>query len=229
MAYPTQLQDAGVQGAGVYAARMRFSNPDQTYSGDPLGVPGDEPSSSITGPADARRTLNETREVVANFRVAPCLNAGERGTIYAEDSVHLQASNGQFVSAKNNGGGAVRADANTPSQWETFSLRMETAGCVESGDIVWFRTSDDYYLNINYSELPYSVDADWRVPSDKSAFTIYRRGGDGTIRPGDLVTLYGTWYGANYVRAEQGGGGRLLLDSYVEGSWETFKIIVARD
>ena len=46
----------------------RFSNPDQTYNGDPLGVPGDEHSSSVTGPADARRHLNETKVIVANLR-----------------------------------------------------------------------------------------------------------------------------------------------------------------
>ena len=43
-----------------------------------MGVPGDEPSSSVTGPADARRTLNETWRIVANFRVAPCLRDGMR-------------------------------------------------------------------------------------------------------------------------------------------------------
>ena len=35
MAYSTQLQDAVVRGQYL---RMRFSNPDQTYNGDPLGV-----------------------------------------------------------------------------------------------------------------------------------------------------------------------------------------------
>ena len=39
MAYPAQLQDAGV-GAASGVSRMRFSNPDQTYNGDPLGCAG---------------------------------------------------------------------------------------------------------------------------------------------------------------------------------------------
>ena len=66
MAYGQQCQDAGF---GCYELR-RFSNPELTYNGDPMGVPGGEPSSSVTGPADARRTLNETRRIVANFRTA---------------------------------------------------------------------------------------------------------------------------------------------------------------
>ena len=47
---------------------FRFSNPDQKHHGDPLGVPGSEPSDSWDGPADARRSLNNTRSVIANYR-----------------------------------------------------------------------------------------------------------------------------------------------------------------
>ena len=49
----------------------RFSNSNQRYpdeSGAVIGVPGDEPSDSADGPADAVRSLNGTRRVVANFR-----------------------------------------------------------------------------------------------------------------------------------------------------------------
>ena len=46
----------------------RFSNPRQTYRGHRLGVPGDEPTLSVDGPADAIRSLDGTRRVVANFR-----------------------------------------------------------------------------------------------------------------------------------------------------------------
>ena len=49
---------------------LRFSNPYQTYGGDRLGVPGDQVTSSATGPSDARRTLNNTRTTVANFRAS---------------------------------------------------------------------------------------------------------------------------------------------------------------
>ena len=46
----------------------RFSNPGQTWNGDPLGVPGDYPSSDVAGPADAARVLNLTRHSVAALR-----------------------------------------------------------------------------------------------------------------------------------------------------------------
>ena len=51
----------------------RFSNPRQKWpdeSGVPLGVPGDDPSDSVDGPADAVRSLNEMRRVIANYRAS---------------------------------------------------------------------------------------------------------------------------------------------------------------
>ena len=46
----------------------RFSNPRQRFRGVPLGVPGEEPTSSVDGPADAARSMNETRHHTANYR-----------------------------------------------------------------------------------------------------------------------------------------------------------------
>ena len=64
MAYDSQCRDAGFDCNEI----LRFSNPDRNYRGDRTGVPGDRHTSSVNGPADARRTLNNTRNVVANFR-----------------------------------------------------------------------------------------------------------------------------------------------------------------
>ena len=64
MAYNTQCSDADFHCEGI----LRFSNPDQTYNGDRMGVPGDRHTSSVNGPADARRALDNARNVVANFR-----------------------------------------------------------------------------------------------------------------------------------------------------------------
>ena len=63
MAYPNQCHD-------WFRCHplFRFSNPAQRWHGDPLGVPGDEPSDAVDGPADARRHLNSTRQIVARFR-----------------------------------------------------------------------------------------------------------------------------------------------------------------
>ena len=77
MSFGTQLQDAGFR----HHHLSRFSNPDLSYRGDPMGDPGTAPSSDPIGPADARRTINETRVTVANFRIAPCPGGGQDGAV----------------------------------------------------------------------------------------------------------------------------------------------------
>ena len=64
MAYVDQCSDAGL-GCGRI---LRFSNPNQSYLGDPLGGPGESRTSAVNGPADAARALNITRHSVAAFR-----------------------------------------------------------------------------------------------------------------------------------------------------------------
>ena len=65
MAYKTQCAD-------VYKScerLLRFSNPRQTWSGDPLGVPYEAGTSGVTGPADAATVLNRMGPAVAAWRV----------------------------------------------------------------------------------------------------------------------------------------------------------------
>ena len=52
---------------------LRFSNPNLTYRGEPLGVPGVHRTDEVTGPADAARAMkmNRMRDLVANYRSRP--------------------------------------------------------------------------------------------------------------------------------------------------------------
>ena len=72
MSYHDQCGDAGISCTKL----LRFSNPEMTWRDDPMGIPGDGPSTEVTGPSDARRTLNETRMTVANFRRSSARTAG---------------------------------------------------------------------------------------------------------------------------------------------------------
>ena len=69
----------------------RFSNPDAFYNGARTGVHGTRASSSKDGPADARRSLNNTARVVANFmpRIAP---DAEVVSVHAEGRVFRPGS-----------------------------------------------------------------------------------------------------------------------------------------
>ena len=64
MAYAHQCADARFRCDWL----LRFSNPNQSYLGDPLGVPGESRTLAVNGPADAVRALNLTRHSVAAFR-----------------------------------------------------------------------------------------------------------------------------------------------------------------
>ena len=68
MAYPNRCSTAGFNCPEL----LRFSNPDQTWLGDPLGVPSDEPETGIEGPADARLTINRTARWVGSYRSEAC-------------------------------------------------------------------------------------------------------------------------------------------------------------
>ena len=63
-----RCNDAGIQCLDI----NRFSNPDQTFRGDPLGVPADSPVTGPDGPADARLTINNSARWVGSFRSQAC-------------------------------------------------------------------------------------------------------------------------------------------------------------
>ena len=53
---------------------LRFSNPRQTYNGDPLGIAIAVDSTGVDGPADAVAVIDATAPVVANWRRDPATN-----------------------------------------------------------------------------------------------------------------------------------------------------------
>ena len=64
MAYRTQCADANYDCQRLF----RFSNPRQTWQGDPLGVPFGFGASGVTGPADAVAVINATGLAIAAWR-----------------------------------------------------------------------------------------------------------------------------------------------------------------
>ena len=95
----------------------RFSTPRQKYpdeSGVPLGVPGDEWTTSVDGPADAVRSLNDTRRLVANYRASaahctyalspPPPDVSAAGGVYR---VRVEAPPGCAWSARADGDGSA--------------------------------------------------------------------------------------------------------------------------
>ena len=103
MAYGSQCTDADIWCPEIW----RFSNPNQRYpdaNGDPLGVPGDGSSDAVDGPADAVRSLNDTRTFVANFR-----RSSTRCAYELSSSEHVVAAGG--------GAFSIRVAAETRCSW----------------------------------------------------------------------------------------------------------------
>ena len=68
MAYDDRCGNAGIDCERL----LRFSNPEQSYFGDPLGVPADSGAAGVDGPSDARLTLNNTARWVSSLRSEAC-------------------------------------------------------------------------------------------------------------------------------------------------------------
>ena len=79
-----------------------------TYNGDPMGVPADHPSTGVDGPADAVGTLNDRREITANFR---------RSSSSPTPRVHLTLS--PYWLAEDGGVSTVTATLHRPSSADT--------------------------------------------------------------------------------------------------------------
>ena len=157
MAYEWQCSDEGFRCPHV----ARYSDPDQRYPdgvGDPLGVPGEQPTDAVDGPADAVRSLNETRGLIAGFRQSATRCdyrlSDERREVPATGGVFSVevdgASNcpwtattfGDFLAVESNGMGlgagrlSYRVNANDgPARIGYLAVGSETLSVYQSGRI----------------------------------------------------------------------------------------------
>ena len=203
MSYATQLEDAGFR---QHHRLSRFSNPDQTYRGDPMGDPRTAPSSDPTGPADARRTINETRVTVANFRVAPCRGGGQDSAVCdrkALEALYDATGGWNWTNAAN-----WRTDAPL-DQWH--GVRTDGAGRVTRLDLAGNGLIGRVPLDItNLSRLTYfDISGTAACIPSGVAFrtwrrTVLHRRGSTCIDPltadrGALEALFDSTGGANWT------------------------------
>ncbi len=147
MAYPNQCSHFG----GFHCAQVQyFSNPDNTYKGDPMGVSSDNPSTGVDGPADAVRTFNDRREFHANRRrsltsptprvaltLSPYWLAEDGGVSKVTASLHRPSSADTVVTVSASPTETVALNANrtlTIPAGETVSVDSLTISGVDNGD-----------------------------------------------------------------------------------------------
>ena len=109
---------------GFHCPRLPyFSNPDKTYNGDPMGVPADNSSTGVDGPADAEGTLNDRRVITANFRrsstsstprmsLSPYWLSEREGVSKVRATLHRPSSADTLITVSASPSGAVALSGN---------------------------------------------------------------------------------------------------------------------
>ena len=142
----------------------------------------------------------------------------------ASISVNLQAANGQYVVAENDGGGVVNANRDSAGPWETFELVDLNGGTLDDNDPVAFRTGSGYYLQA-VSGGGGTMRAIGGGTGAWETFTLVNldRPG-GTVQSWDAVALRSC--NGYFVVAEFGGGDVVNVDRTAINAWETFRLVV---
>ena len=147
MAYYDQCEEVG----GFYCSNVAyFSNPEVTHNVDPTGVSVDNPSTGVDGPAHAVATLNDRREITANFRrssasltprvhltLSPYWLSENGGTSTVTATLHRHSSADTTVTVSTSPADAVRLSANrvlTIPAGQTVSAGAVTITGVDDGD-----------------------------------------------------------------------------------------------
>ena len=114
MSYPNRCRDAGFSPACEWL--LRFSNPDQSYLGDALGITGEAHVVDPDGPSDARRTINGTAALAGSFRSEACTNFTATPTSHV-----ISADGGRLVVDVDTSYGCLWETANAPDYAEVVS------------------------------------------------------------------------------------------------------------
>jgi hypothetical protein len=133
-------------------------------------------------------------------------------------TVSLQAGNGQYVVAENNGGDAVNANRNWSGPWETFTLRDANGGALQSGDVIQIGTSDGWWFRPG--EPVRAIDG----PAGSGLFQIVGIDSN-AIGSGSRIALRALSLN-KYLSAEGGGGDVVNANRTAIGAWEIFRIFI---
>jgi GH18 family chitinase len=138
-----------------------------------------------------------------------------------EWSVYLRTEvTGQYLSAKNAGGGAVSAAGAAAREWENFHLVDANGGDLSDGDWVYLRAYDGTHYLQAVNGGNGTVDVMGTSQNDWTIFQIEKQGG-GTVQIGDTVA-FKTRVVVKYVTAKDGGGGTVAATAPQNRAWEHF-------
>jgi hypothetical protein len=137
-------------------------------------------------------------------------------------SIHLKASNGQYLCAENGGGGPIVANRATARDWETFALLDRNGPPVRSGDQITLRANNRQFVCAEDGggrEVVANRDA---IGAWETFTILYANGSGGEITNGQQVALRAG--NGQFVCAEGGGGREVVANRNAIGGWEMFTI-----
>src|SRR6478735_6762405 len=88
---------------------------------------------------------------------------------------------GRYVTAENAGGAAVTANRAAAQEWETFQLIDKNGGALQSGDLVFLKTSKGFYVQAPPQAANSRINANSRNQLDWETFRMVKVGGSGVI------------------------------------------------
>lgn len=154
-------------------------------------------------------------------------------SIYAaEYYVNLHANNGDYVWAKEGGGGPPDGTGNPrgrvlasqtypPNIFANWILRDVNGGALSDGDTVTLRTGANGLFACADNGGGGNVVANRVFDGSWETFTIYKPGG-GSIGNADYISLKAD--NGQYLCAENGGGSYVIANRNNAGTWETFQL-----
>lgn len=173
-------------------------------------------------PDDVRSLMiAEATQGVVNL--SGCSNCPSNRFLYSafmEMEATFVAPNSDFVSADDNGGGSVTADAGSAGSWETFQLIDLNGGHLEDGDPVAIRTTEGWYWHADGGGGG-ALTAEGRQIGTWETFTLHLNH-SGVVVDDDDFWL--ETYTGHFVSAVGGGGGGMVASATGVSSNEVFRM-----
>ena len=152
---------------------------------------------------------------------APGEEIGESAQDLNVGNVSFRASGNRWISAQNNGGGAVNATATSVGAWENFTIEDINGGSLQSGDSVYIRAGNGQLFQAANGGGS-SLNAGSNSRGAWETFKIVRKNGSGTVVTGDVVGVQA--YSGAWMSAQNGSGAPVFAYGGGIGAWESFTI-----
>lgn len=132
---------------------------------------------TILHPSKKLQTVEGNQHAIAVVVLTGSLSI-HPNSLLAETQVTFKTKlKGLYVTAENAGGGAVTANRTAAQSWETFQLIDKNGGSLESGDLVFLKSSNGFYVQAPPQAQNHAINAASRNQLDWETFRLVKVSG----------------------------------------------------